>query len=318
MKIKMMKKGQFEFNWLFALILGAVILFLAIFFATKLINTSSYQGSAEIVREFDILLNPFASVSAVGTITLAKEVSMPSDILINISCSSDGLGKNGVSVSQKSGSKYKGLTPEYAIYNKYIFGENLEGKEFYIFGMPFEMPFRIDDLIYVVSADYCFVDAPKKIRDDISILNTSRIVSKDSTALCSPESKKICFSDMGGCSMNIYCDDLGCEQGTVVKAGKVYFYKKSLMYAAVFSDVSLYRCNMKRLLARAESISDIYQQKSYRLAANCEMYGINNALADFKSKIETVKSSLSPDPRTISAEANRLDTENSIARCPVY
>ena len=311
-------KGQFEFNWLFALILGAVILFLAIFFAGKLIGTSQLQSGAEIVREFDILLNPFSSVGAVGTITLAKEVSMPSEILINISCSSEGLGKNGISVAQKSGSKYTELTKEYAIYNKYIFGENLQGKEFYIFGMPFEMPFRIDDLIYVVSDNYCFVDAPEKIRDDISILNTSRIVSKDSTVQCPAESKRVCFSDMSGCSMSVYCDDIGCEQGTAVKAGKVYFYKKSLMYAAVFSDVSLYRCNLKRLLARADSISDIYQQKSYRLAADCEMYGINNALASFKSKIASLKSSLSPDPRTLAIEANRLDTENSIARCPVY
>jgi len=313
-----MKRGQFEFNWLFALILGAVILFLAIFFAGKLINTSQYQGSAEIVREFDILLNPFASVGAVGTITLAKEVSMPSEILINVSCSSDGLGKNGVAVAQKSGSKFKELTPEYAIYNKYIFGENLQGKSFYIFGMPFEMPFRIDDLIYVVSEDYCFVDAPQKIRDDISILNTSKIVSRSSTAQCSPESKRVCFSDMNGCSMSVYCDDIGCEQGTAVKAGKVYFYKKSLMYAAVFSDVSVYRCNLKRLLARADSISDIYQQKSYRLAADCEMYGINNALAAFKSEVASLKSSLSPDPRTIVTEANKLDNENNIARCPIY
>ena len=309
------KKCQFEFNWLFALIIGAVILFLAIFFASRLISTSQYQGEAELVREFDILLNPFSSVGAVGTITLAKEVSMPSAITINLSCSSDGLGKDSIRMMSKSDA----LTPEYAIYNKYIFGENLSGKSFYVFGMPLEMPFRIDDMIYIVSEDYCFVNPPQKIKDEISILNGSKIISVESLGQCPSDSKKVCFGN-AQCDIKVTCDgnDAECEKGAVSKQGTVYFYKRSLMYAAIFSDTSLYKCNIKRLLARAESIADVYQQKGYRLATDCEMYGITTALTAFKTKAEILKSSLSPDIRTVATEADNLERADMAARCPVY
>ena len=55
-----MKKGflQISFAWLFAIIVGIFILFLAIYGVTKLINVGQYQIDSETAKNLGILLNP--------------------------------------------------------------------------------------------------------------------------------------------------------------------------------------------------------------------------------------------------------------------
>ena len=54
------KKGylQISFGWLFAIIVGIVIISLAIYFVTKMISTEGTIQSAKTSKEVGILLNP--------------------------------------------------------------------------------------------------------------------------------------------------------------------------------------------------------------------------------------------------------------------
>ena len=54
------KRGDLNisFGWLFAIIVGAVILVLAIYGATKVIKTGQQEGQAVSAKELGILLNP--------------------------------------------------------------------------------------------------------------------------------------------------------------------------------------------------------------------------------------------------------------------
>lgn len=80
------KKGVMEFNWIFVVIVGAFILFLAFFFIGRLTSTQKFAEETELVKNFDILLNPFTSIGGIGKITLAKTIEMPQTVQINQTC----------------------------------------------------------------------------------------------------------------------------------------------------------------------------------------------------------------------------------------
>ncbi|MBU2522817.1 MAG: hypothetical protein KKE23_00820 [Nanoarchaeota archaeon] len=167
----MLKKAQTQYAWIFSLIIGALIIFLAIYFATKYVGTSSLQTNAEIAREFDILLNPFASIGAITTMSLSKEVVMPVDLLVNFTCDLKGDYEN---IALKTDDK-RSEWFNYKISNKYIFSENLDGRNYWIFSKSLYLPWRVDDMIYIVSGEYCFVDAPDSIKREIRDMGNDKI-----------------------------------------------------------------------------------------------------------------------------------------------
>ncbi len=71
MKIKKRGYLQISFAWMFALIVGAVILFLAIYFATKLVDKGDDVIDAKTGKEMGILLNPLeTSMESIRTTPL--------------------------------------------------------------------------------------------------------------------------------------------------------------------------------------------------------------------------------------------------------
>ena len=53
------KKGiEFNFAWLFAIIVGAVIIFIAIFATTSIIKRSRVESESKVAAELGIILNP--------------------------------------------------------------------------------------------------------------------------------------------------------------------------------------------------------------------------------------------------------------------
>ena len=72
------KKGvEFSFGWLFALIVGAAIIFLAIYAAIKLVGTEREVLEAGIAKELGIILTPVETGleegKVVGPIKFASE-----------------------------------------------------------------------------------------------------------------------------------------------------------------------------------------------------------------------------------------------------
>ena len=55
----MNKKGfEFSFSWMFSIIVGSVIIFLAIYAATNILKTSTIEEETKIASQFGSLLNP--------------------------------------------------------------------------------------------------------------------------------------------------------------------------------------------------------------------------------------------------------------------
>ncbi|VVB83674.1 Uncharacterised protein [uncultured archaeon] len=254
------KKGALEisFGWLFALIAGIVIIFLAIYFSSKLINSGQETVSAKTGKEIDALLNPLETSYETAQTT---SITIPTETRIHNICDSAGnFGKQGIQLEQKSFNKWVKTDVNIFFENKYIFSDNeTEGKTFYIFSKPFDFPFKIADLIYMTSSkkSYCFVDAPEEISQEIFNLNQSNLLIDN----CAQNGIRICFNNEN-CDINV---DLSSE--SVEKDGKIMYFAETgegtsaLMYAAIFSDKDAYECQIKRLMLRLEEISLLYKDK---------------------------------------------------------
>ncbi len=310
------KKGfvQISFAWLFAIIVGAVILFFAIYASVKLIGTEGTVSSTEAGKEIDILLNPLETgFNEEKTTPLSTSV----ETRINNGCSepeeSSLFGKQKISVSQKVSDKWTDTGIESISYNKYVFsGRSTEGEDFYLFSKPFNFPFKVADLIILTSSNdkYCFDDAPEKIKEELSALGQANLFVEN----CPEESQKICFNGGGdGCNVEVDTYD-----NSVIKIGsgeeKVYYETDALMYAAIFSDANLYECQVKRLMQRLESLVLVYNEKESVLSnIGCTAEVNMLSLADSAENFED-----SSDLITVKQAADDAEDSNEDADCGLW
>ena len=229
---------QISFAWIFAIIVGGFILFLAIYSVTKIIGTERQISDTEIAKEIEVLLNPLETGFETSKTT---SLVLPSESRIYTNCSDFGnFGEQTISISQKSFGDWSDVGISAKSQNKYLFSEEyVEGKRFYLFSKPFEFPFKVSDLIYLTSADeeYCFVDADESIQEELQQLNQRNLLAQ-----CTARSIKVCFSEKSGCDILV-----NVNQKFVEKNGsKVYFEGDALMYAGIFADKENYECQLKR------------------------------------------------------------------------
>src|SRR3989344_2206914 len=285
--MKKTKRGQLQisFAWIFAIIVGAVILFLAIYTATKVIKIGDTAVSAKTGKEISVLLNPLETGFETSVVTL---ITMPVETRIYNQCSISGnFGRQIIKISQKSFGEWTETDLETSSQNKYIFSESIEeGKNFIIFAKPFEFPFKVSDLIYLTSRDkkFCFFQPPTRVKEELSDLNQENILVEDEE--CPENIIKICFSNSGSsCDVNV-----NEFQKSVEKRGEMMYYETdALMYAAVFSDKTTYECQVKRLMKRTNELAKLYDEKQQLLSVkqgclpgvNLQLLAISaNSLAD--------------------------------------
>lgn len=270
----MNKKGflDISFSWIFALIIGAVIIFGAISFVHRVSDIKSSQNSAEAGTSLVNLLNPLQTVlESSKSIT----ISLPVESKINHFCSTAGnFGQDTFSIQEYLNKKWTNAGVGISTENKYIFTPSvLQSKELYVFSEPFKFPYPVANLMYFSDAQskYCFVSAPPKIESNLKDLNQSNFEFDN----CSVGSTKICFGGQN-CDINVNLD-----QKTVTKNGNtMYFDGDALMYGAIFSDKKTYDCEIVRLQKRTKALLSVYTDKSN----NLQKIGCDSSLsADFST-----------------------------------
>ena len=315
---------QISFSWMFAIIIGAVILFLAIYFLTSFLKTGQAEQTTKTGEEIGVLLNPLEVGFEEGkksTLTTSTETR------IYPRCNLYGeFGRQGIAVKEKLFNEWSGFSQEVTFRNKYIFSnEYAEGKEFYLFSKPFEFPFKIASLIYLIPAqeNYCFISAPDEVNEEIKNINFENIFLKTfDQDDCSGDEISVCFSSGTSCNISVDCYDDDCTEGRVVKETDSFeFYTNSLMYAAIFSDKPIYECQLKRLLKRAEILSTLYGEKlALTSFLTCQNY-LSPDLNLFKSSINTYvedEFSSSEDLGIIFSISEDLYYKNKFSSCRLW
>ncbi|MEK6889331.1 MAG: hypothetical protein AABW80_04460 [Nanoarchaeota archaeon] len=268
----MNNKGfEFSFGWIFSIIVGIAVLALAIFAVTSLINQERYILDTESAQQLEALLNPLQT----GGESLSRpgKITFPIESQIITRCDSRGkYGENTISVGGKVsvGSQNQEQGFESRIEAHYIFSEKvMQGKEFSVLVRPFYFPYKVGDTIILWTGKYCLINPFQGIRDNLEGLNASGIRIVDDVRMCGADEKKVCFGTDSGvgssfCNIEVNGDD---EKGSVKKNSRRVYYESGLVYAAIFSDVDNYECNVKRLALRAKSLADTYSRKAQLVSA---------------------------------------------------
>jgi len=304
------KKGylQISFAWLFAIIVGAVILFLAIYGVTKLGKTGEQATTAKAGKEIGVLLNPLETgFETAKTTTL----NIPVDTqLINECNNFSYFGQQGIKLSQKSFNKWVDTDTSSIFLNKYIFSKNpVQGQTFFIFSKTFNFPYKVSDVVYLTSADdrYCFVNPPKRIMSELSSLNQSNIFQEN----CPENITRVCFKNTdSNCDIRVN-DDMK----TVSDEDEIVHYETdALIYGAIFSDKRTYECQTERLIKRAKELASLYDSKQELLVKqkctrDVDIGGFESFLDSYTDSSELAISS---------GIATRVDAENSGARCRLW
>ena len=244
------KKGiELGFNWIFAISVGIVILFLSIYAATRFVSTGEKfrytEGAAEIVNLFSSLEGRFASKKP-------AEINFREDAKLYFDCdelSNRPFGKQTVQIDD--GGKI-------SIKTNYVFSENeIEGKNLYVFSKPFSLGYNVGDLIILSMENYCFVDSIDEIKDEIIDLNLNNIKFVDDVSDCEEGSISVCFNN-GNCNIKVVGN---YESGKVIKNENEVYYTGNLLFGAIFSSADIYECNVKRLTSRFKELALIYRDK---------------------------------------------------------
>jgi len=312
------KKGiEFSFAWMFSIIVGAVIIFLAIYGATRLVRTERAVSEAEVAKQLEILLNPVETSIEEGKIS---RILFVDETRLYNNCRAEGtFGVQRIRTSTISGIGEEWSTPGIAatMFNKYIFSsEIIQGEEIEIFSKPFNMPFKVADVLVVWSdqEEYCFVDPPANVEEEINSLNPRGINMTSDVDDCKEGSIVVCFATSG-------CDvDVSMITKRVTKNGEsVRFddsFDDSLLYGAIFADAELYECQLERLMKRASELSLVYKDKAGVLSREGCSTNLEADLVSFANAALEIEDSF--DLGTIVNIAKSLGVKNDVLSCRLF
>lgn len=308
--MKMNKSGfEMSFAWMFAIIVGAVVLFIAVYAASNFVKTSRVSADTQVASQLGVLLNPLETGLESGKYA---KITFPVETRIHNNCTKRGnFGEQLLGISTKSNIGEKWASPGIPTqsFNKYIFSSSIvEGKSIDAFSVPIEMPYKVADIIILNDKNYCFVSPPGEMEDLIKNLG-GRLNVTDKVSDCPLNSKKVCFGQVG-------CDvDVNIQAKIVLKDGKSLDYEGNLIYGAIFSDKDLYECQVTRIARRAGEIARLYSDKAIEVAET----GCNTNMADdlqvFAGQTN-INSSL--EIHQISQLAEDLGRKNNALACRLF
>lgn len=313
------KKGfEFGFNWIFVIIVGAVILFTAIYATTRLVETDRTVSDTFVAAELNTLLHPIET--NLEDAKYAKIGFNQETRLYNECVPAGNFGKQQISTSSKIGvgDEWGRKSVRKISFNKFIFSREFEeGKELNVIVKPFEMPYKIGDLTILYSGNYCFVDPVSDIEDEINDLSFNGqkdigIEVVDDIEDCGVGKEVVCF-DIFGCDVNVNTNE---NDQVVSKGGEDLYYEGNLIYGAIFSEPEIYECQVKRLMKRAGELAHLYAAKTEYLAGKGCGSNLQEDLRTFATLTDTESSA---DLAGLGVYAEDLDDDNEfISTCKAF
>ncbi len=314
---------EMSFGWIFSLIVGGAILFLAIYGVAQLGDEGrriqqSFTAQ-ELVTRLTTVTSSLETASRPGNLSF----SVPTRIMP--SCAAQRLfGMQELKVSHQSGLgepwRENGIPARSA--GMYVFSSApAEGKTFTLLVKPILLPFKIGDSIALWSGGYCFIQPPSPVEEDLSLLKGAGnpVSQVQRVQECPRGSTVVCFSVAGtvpgsksACTVLV---DVTAHR--VQKQGKSVVYIEPLLFAAIVSAPEVYECTVARILRRADFLAGVYAGKSALIASRSQQ-GCSSALqADLASYRALAANGTSQNLEALFALAQKLERENP-ASCPLW
>ncbi|MBN2881586.1 hypothetical protein JXM83_06075 [Candidatus Woesearchaeota archaeon] len=296
-----MKKSQIssQFNWIFILIIGAVILTFFISIVSKQKDQAETKISINVVMSFKTILQ-----SSLVKERSTQAISMPKQTL-EFYCELDTCTTHGC----YSGYRVEGSSVDVSSDLMSIFSpRKISGKKMITYSLDWNLPFKTLNFLFVTSDDVRYILVRDSLEDyktvmkhfpdniTLDVVNSSSLdslidegfynvryifLNDDSTL----QSADLIDSVGGKNSKNVSAVNLEFESGSIgfgkisyyshlsgvkVKTGESYFIDNATMVAAIFSDDSeIYDCNLIKAFNRLGRLAGVYEQKINNL---CNLY----------------------------------------------
>ena len=308
------KRGfEFSFTWLFVILVGLAIIFIALYVSSNLLDTSANEYQTQTAAELGALLNPLeTSLASQASYT----ITLPEETRIYNRCYPDGaFGVQEIRTSVRSGLGKEWPTPggPHSFSNKYLFSSNVvQGSKLHFFVVPLNMPYKVGDVIVLYDRPYCMVAPPRAIEEDIQSLGMELINVSETKSACPRDSLTVCF-DGSRCDINVQIVGDGLS-GIVTKNKTSMNYYGSLIYGAIFSDPVLYDCQTMRLRKRAAYLAELYEGKSAILSSEGCSSGMESDLRVYGATLLDSRKTLGE----IGAYSDSLMEANDKLSCSLF
>ena len=302
-----------NFAWIFGILVGATILGIALYATTGLIETEGKITETEIAKQLGILLNPLETGLEEASYAV---INLPIETQIINRCRTHGnFGKQIIVTNERRGVGGLGEEgEEISFFNKYIFSQEIEeGEKLYLIMKPLEMPYKIADMVFASAGDYCFVNSPSKIMEEIDGLNPKHIFQEENLEDCTFGSRSVCFGNVAGCDIEV-----NTGGNYVTKNGETVYYEGSLIYGAIFADSDIYECQVERLMKRNAELAYLYAEKSNFLSGKGCSSNLGAELLNFASLLQFGEEDNSLKLLEISNIAENLEERNDLLECELF
>jgi hypothetical protein len=311
-RLRLNSRGlEFGFAWIFAIMVGAMVLFLAIYATTNFIQSSRFESDSKVAAQLGIILNPVETNLESGKYS---KIGFPDRTRVYNFCREAGnFGRQGIKTSVRSniGKEWEDPGAESTFFNKYVFSNDIEeGEVMHVLVKGFEMPFKIGDLIFMSADSYCFVNPPSEIKNEVGDLGVENIdiVETGRASDCHSRSKSVCFGGGGsGC-------DISVQGQSVRKKDGVVFYEGALIYGAIFADSEIYECQVKRLMKRRAELAQLYASKTGFLSAQ----GCSSNLYDQLIGFGGIEFESSRDLSRVAFSSEEIRRKNELLSCRLF
>ncbi len=311
---------EMSFAWIFSIIVGAVIIFLAVYAALELGYGEREVADSIAAQELQGLFYPLTTTGE--SASKPGNISFPTSTRLSTSCLAEGVfGIQEIRIATRSGvgNPWQEAGVPARSSTTYLFAANLtEGKDFFTLVQPFNFPFKIGDIITLWNGQYCFINPPQEISNEIESLHLDAsgfIVSATSTS-CPARSTQICF--LGGVAASTCTITVDVAGRRVIKQRQTLSYEKPLFYAAIVADSALYECQVQRMFHRSAELARLYRSKSEFVAARSHT-ACSAALQPELSAYATLTSTATTRQLSlIEIKARQLATLNGQLTCPLW
>jgi hypothetical protein len=336
-KLRKNRRAQAEtqLNWIFILIVGAVILAFFTFIVIKQRAASEAKFAGKVSQQLNTIL--VGAKVASGTVQI---IPTP-DLEIRFTCNDYYIGP----ASQRLGNRIV-FAPEY-----------IEGNQLITWTLDWNVPFKVTSLLYMTtpfvryvvigqSADdpeavKIFNALPTKLNKDL--FSTADYNTPGTIINANDRHVRFIFVNLGSLfnlpygfeeeeisglavdTVNRNVQFLVRSETGMITSGPVHTYlEPEVLYGALFSDkASDYECLMKRAYERLNIVSTVYFEKMNTIApiydrTNCEGFYRNNQ--DFQGLISSTDT-YPPDYAIIGSTKTKLEEVNTrlqLQSCPVF
>jgi hypothetical protein len=167
-------------------------------------------------------------------------------------------------------------------------------------------------MVFASVDEYCFVNPPSEIEEEIEDLNPEHIFQNDSLEDCPFGSKSVCF---GGETCDI---EVNPASNSVNKNGETVYYIEDLIYGAIFADSEIYECQVKRLMKRNAELAYLYLEKSRFLSGKGCSSNLEGDLGNFIELLNFGEEEDSFKLSQIYSDSKSLENKNERLTCELF